>query len=427
MSFTLTGKYGDPSLFYVFGNWSPVKGIEYRLDSLNQPIILYLNGVLGMLLILARNLIDKTVTRYIDSKKQHLFYSLLLFAHAGYLGVLSTNDLFNMYVFIEISSLAAYVLISKGNNSGALVGAFDYLILGSIGATLVLIAIGLLLSMTGSLNISDIFSIIQNPEIKVDPNIMLVAIVFFLSGIILKMAFFPLHFWMARAYSTTAPIMLTYLAAVSGLLGIYMILRFLHFVVDVELVYMPISLILKNLSLITLVICPYLAVRTKDIREILVYSVATQTGYIFLLLTLGSAQGLLFQLLFLDSINKIGLFMVLAHLEYHKNHVNIKMMKKIVHSAGFKVLSALIILFSSSLPLTGMFFIKVKIFDFLVRQNLLIEFIVVIIASILGLLYHLNLAKAIFFGKEENGIIEIKTGLASLVGVVLIQLATLIV
>ena len=161
-----------------------------------------------------------------------MFYSLLLFAHAGYLGVLSTNDLFNFYVFIEISSLATYVLISKGKEPKALIGAFDYLMLGTIGATLILISIGFFFAITGSLNIADISNILQinygsNVAGSTKLHLLIIAIVFFLTGAILKMAFFPLHFWMMRAYSATAPFVLTYVAAISSLLGIYMIMRFL--------------------------------------------------------------------------------------------------------------------------------------------------------------------------------------------------------
>ena len=70
---------------YSFGNWQAPIGIEYSLDYLNQPIIIYINGVLLFFLLFGKQLINKTITKYIDDKKHHMFYSLLLFAHAGYL------------------------------------------------------------------------------------------------------------------------------------------------------------------------------------------------------------------------------------------------------------------------------------------------------------------------------------------------------
>jgi multicomponent Na+:H+ antiporter subunit D len=416
---------------YYFGNWQAPIGIEYRLDYLNQPIIVYINGVMLFFLLFGKELINKTITKYIDDKKHHMFYSLLLFAHAGYLGVLSTNDLFNFYVFIEISSLATYGLISKGKNPKALIGAFDYLMLGTIGATLILISIGFFFAITGSLNITDISNILQvnyGTNVAGTPklNLLIIAIVFFLTGAILKMAFFPLHFWMMRAYSATAPFVLTYIAAISSLLGIYMIMRFLYFTVEVNLVYIPFSLLLRGMAIITLIICSYLAWKSRNIKKIIIYSTALQIGYAFLLLSIWPAKALLFQLLIIDSINKIGLFTLLAHIENKTNNLDIYLIKQIKDSPWFKILAAFIILYSASLPLTSMFIIKIKIFELLIRQNLLIEFIIVIIASVFGILYHLKLAKAIFFAKEENGVIQIETNLLGLFAIVTLHIFTLL-
>ncbi|MGI4776466.1 MAG: proton-conducting transporter membrane subunit, partial [Janthinobacterium lividum] len=140
---------------YEFGNWQSSIGIEYKLNFFNKPLIFALNISL-LLLIFWQKLIDESVIDYIDSKRQNLFYSILLFAHAGYIGILSTNDIFNLYVFIEISSLSSYVLMAQGRNIRAAQGAFDYLIIGSIGATLILIGIGFMLSYAGTLNITDL-------------------------------------------------------------------------------------------------------------------------------------------------------------------------------------------------------------------------------------------------------------------------------
>lgn len=414
------------SIFYSFGNWQAPIGIEYRLDFLNQPIIIYLNTILLFFLIFGKQLINKTITKYIDNKKHHMFYSLLLFAHAGYIGVVSTNDLFNLYVFIEISSLAAYVLMSKGNNPRALIGSFDYLIMGTIGATLILISIGFFLSITGSLNITNISNILQNSPNLAGSKIVIIAIVFFLTGTILKMAFFPLHFWMIRAYSAVAPFILTYLAAISSVLGVYMIMRFMYFTIDSELIYIPVSIILRFIAMITIIICTYLALKSKNIKTIIVYSSASQIGYIFLILSISSAKPLLFQFLIFDSINKIGLFTLISHIQNKTNDLGIRSLKKITHSNLFKILAAFIIIFSASMPITSMFFVKVKLFDLLIEHNLILEFIIVLIGSLCGLLYHMKFAKSIFFAKEQNGAMEIDTNLVGLISIVIVHILTLL-
>lgn len=410
-------------LVYSFGGWKAPIGIEYKLDHLNQPIIVLLNAILFFFLVFGRELVNKTVTAYIETKKQHLFYALLLFAHVGYLGVICTNDLFNIYVFIEISSLATYVLMSKGKNPRALIGAFDYLVLGTIGATLILIGIGFFLALTGSLNITDVAKILEG---NYSSRVVITAIVFFLSGAILKMAFFPMHFWMVRAYSSASPFVLTYLASISSLMGVYIILRFMHFTIDGEIIHLALTSILRPASMATIVICTILALRADTIKKIVIYSTASQIGYIFLLMSIWSARELLFQLLILDAINKISLFTIIAHIQHKTDDLKFASFKSIKNSTFFKVLAAAAIIFSAGLPLTSMFVVKVKLFDLLFSQNLYLEFVIVILGAVFGLLYHLKFTKAIFFSPKSNGTIEISTKLYGLTVIIIFQIITII-
>lgn len=408
---------------YAFGDWQPPFGIEYRLDYLNQPFIVFINGTLVFFLVFGRELIDSTITDYIDDKKQHLFYSILLFAHAGYLGVLSTNDIFNLYVFIEISSLATYVLMSKGRDPKALIGAFDYLILGTIGATLILIGVGFFFALTGSLNITDIATILKE---SYSSRIIITATAFFLCGAILKTAFFPMHFWMIRAYSSAPPMILTYMAAISSIMGTYMIMRFMHFTIDGKAAQASLAMVLRPMALVTIILCTFFALRARSFKSVVIYSSASQIGYIFLLLTIWEARDLMLKLLILDGLNKIGMFGLIAHIQNKTNKLGFKNFKNIESSSLFKFLAAFILLFSAGLPLTSTFIVKVQLLDILVKNALYLEFIVVVIASSLGLLYHFTLARAIFFSRAENGTIIIDTNQYGLAAIVGLQVLTLV-
>lgn len=421
-------KLTENAYSYSFGGWHGATGIEYRIDSLNQPIIVILNLVILFFLLFTKELITKTVTTYIEPSRRNLVYSLLLFAHTGYIGVISTNDLFNAYVFIEISSLATYVLISKGRSKMALVGAFDYLILGTIGATLILIAIGFLFAKTGSLNITDISQILKSSTSS--NKLVVTSVVFFISGCILKMSFFPMHFWMIRAYNNTSPILLTYFAAISSFFGVYLILRFLEFVIDNQGIIIAISGTLRYMAIITIILCTFLALISKNLKSIIIYSTASQIGYSLLLLNVPNTQGILFQILLLDAINKIAAFTMLSHMQIGLENANIfsfniRDIPQIQNNYKFKVSYILIMLFSASIPITSMFFIKIKIFDALLKNNLLLEFIVVIAGSLISLLYHLKMAKPILFN-HHKAYFTIDTKLYGLTSVVVIQILTLI-
>lgn len=408
---------------YAFGGWQPPIGIEYRIDYLNQPLIVFINSTLVFFLLFGRELINSSITNYIEDKKQHLFYSLLLFAHTGYLGIVSTNDIFNLYVFIEISSLATYVLMSKGRDKKALIGAFDYLMLGTIGATLILIGVGFFFSLTGSLNITDIANILTGNH---SSRIIITAAAFFLSGAILKTAFFPMHFWMIRAYYSAPPIILTYLAAIASMIGTYTIMRFMHFTIEGKEIQASLTMVIRPIALITIILCTFFALRAHNIKKVVIYSTASQIGYIFLLLTIWEARDLMLKLLILDGLNKIAMFGLIALVQNGTNELNFKNFKAIESGALFKTLTAFILLFSSGLPLSSMFIIKVQMLDILVNNALYSEFIVVVAASGLAILYHFKLAKAIFLSPKENGTIRINTNQWGLAAIAVIQILTLL-
>lgn len=368
------------------GGWSSKIGIEYRLNSLNQAIIIYLNLVLLFFLVFCYKITNRTILKYINNNRKSLFYGILLFAHTGYLGMISTNDFFNLYVFIEISALSSYVLIASGNNPKSLIGAFDYLIIGSIGATLILIAIGFLLSITGSLNMYDVATYLQEHH---NSRIITMATCFFLIGAILKTAFFPMHFWMMRAYNNTASVILVYLTGISTIIGIYIIYKFTYIIIGYETIKISITNFIRPIALATLIIAPYFAYRAEDFKNIIIYSCFTQIGYVFLLYVTEGGIIILPSLLLTDSINKIALFLIDAYNESYKKNSN-------------KILTIIIIICSCGLPISPLFFIKINILELLFRQKLLLDFVIILLSSVGSLFYHYKMVLLSFPQKRES-------------------------
>ena len=124
---------------YHLGGWAPPFGIEYRLDAVNSFVLLVVTGIAAVVTPYAR----QSVAKEIAAPSHNLFYALYLLALTGLLGITATGDAFNIYVFMEISSLASYVLIALGPSRRAQAAAFQYLIMGTIGATFIVIGIGL--------------------------------------------------------------------------------------------------------------------------------------------------------------------------------------------------------------------------------------------------------------------------------------------
>jgi multicomponent Na+:H+ antiporter subunit D len=398
-------------ILYDFGNWHSPIGIGYRLDLLNQPILVYVNSVLLFLLIFCNKLISETIIKFIDKKRQSLFYAILLFAHAGYLGILSTNDLFNLYVFIEISSLSTYLLMAQGNNPKAVIGAFDYLMFGTIGATLMLIGIGFLLSATGSLNILDISTILRSHG---NSRVIMTGISFFLIGTLLKTAFFPMHFWMMKAYNAAAPSLLVYLASISSIIGIYTILRFIHFTINYNQIINELANFIRVIALITIILCSYFAFRGQKIRNIVIYSTAAQIGYIFLLLLVPKGETLLFPFLFADSLNKIALFLLIAYAELGHSDNKSSML--------WRVLVVFTLICNCGLPISSMFVIKLSIFELLIIEKMWLEFVIITISSSAALLYHYKLAKMMFHKQNVSYNYSILSSATNYYGLIFISI-----
>ena len=146
---------------------------------------------------------------------------------AGLSGILVAADAFNIFVFMEISSLASYVLIAGGPDRRALPATFKYLIMGTIGATFYLIGVGLIYMMTGTLNLADMELRIHEVA---DQKPILAAAGFITVGLALKAAMFPLHVWLPNAYTYAPHIVTAFMAACATKVSLYVLLRFDFFV-----------------------------------------------------------------------------------------------------------------------------------------------------------------------------------------------------
>ncbi|MCF8184059.1 MAG: hypothetical protein K9J43_03690, partial [Polynucleobacter sp.] len=166
---------------YAIGNWPPPWGIEYRVDRLTSFVLLLVSGMASIVLPYSRGSIAKEIA----PELHYLYYAMFGLCLTGLLGIVMTGDAFNLFVFLEISSLSTYVLIALGRDRRALAASFQYLIMGSIGATFIVIGIGFLYLMTGTLNLADMAVRIGAIE---NSRPVLAALAFLTVGICLKVA-----------------------------------------------------------------------------------------------------------------------------------------------------------------------------------------------------------------------------------------------
>ena len=275
------------AISYVFGGWPAPWGIEYRVDLLSGFVLLFVTGVASAIMPFARD----SVRAEIASGRHAAFYAAYLLTLAGLLGMTITNDAFNAFVFMEISSLSAYVLIALGRDRRALLASYRYLVLGTIGATFFVTGVGLLYITTGTLNMSDIAARLPRSANDIAP---LAAFAFIVVGLSLKIALFPLHSWLPDAYAQAPSMVSALLAATATKVGVYLLLRFMFgvFGADFSTSVHPVTDILLPLAAVAAVAGSLAAMRQTDARRLLAWSSVAQIGYVVIGIGLASATGL---------------------------------------------------------------------------------------------------------------------------------------
>jgi multicomponent Na+:H+ antiporter subunit D len=299
----------DGPISYMLGGWAAPWGIEYRVDALNAFVLLFVSGIGALVLAYA----PKSMAWEIPAAKHYLFHATYLLCLTGLLGIAITGDLFNVFVFLEISALSSYALISLGSHREALTAAFRYLILGTIGATFILIGIGLMYQMTGTLNMADVAQRMQDIE---GLRTILVAFAFLSVGIGLKVALFPLHLWLPDAYTHAPSVVTAFLAATATKVSVYILLRFTFSVFGTPFAFetLPLEAILMPLALLGAFVASTVAIFQANVKRLLAYSSVAQIGYMVLGISFASATGLTGGIvhMFNHALMKGGLFLAMG-------------------------------------------------------------------------------------------------------------------
>lgn len=311
---------------YNMGSWPGPWGIEYRVDYLNAFVLLVVAGIGAATVLFARHSVDREIPR----DRSHIFYGIWLLCLCGLLGITITGDAFNVYVLLEITSLTSYALIAmgQGRDRRALLAALRYLILGTIGASFILLGIGYLLMLTGTLNMRDMHELLMAIPNVAENRTVLVAFAFLLVGLSLKMALFPLHMWLPGAYTYAPSAISAFLASTATKVGVYMAFRFLytifghHYSFDV----IPGHNVLLACAALAIVVPNLTAIRQTEVKRLLAFSSAGQIGYMVMGFAIANQDSMTGSIvhLFNHAAMKGGMFLAVGAVIYRlgSSHVN---------------------------------------------------------------------------------------------------------
>ena len=298
---------------YRLGGWPPPFGIEYVIDHFNGLVLVTVSFVSLLAVIFSKESVKQELPHKIPQ-----FYTLFVLLVTGLLGMTATGDAFNLYVLLEISALTGYALIAIGDNR-ALVASFNYVILGTIGASFYLLGVGHLYIMTGSLNMADLLSILPG---LYSLNVVFIALLLILVGTWIKMAFFPIHGWLPNAYTYAPSAAGCLVAPLVTKVSVYIMIRIMLSVFSVEYVYeiAGLSETIVWMAVIAIISGSIMALAQTDLKKMLTYIIVAEVGYMVGGAWLASSAGLTGAILHIvnDALMTLCLFIFAGIVVYKK-------------------------------------------------------------------------------------------------------------
>ena len=386
-------------IHYWLGGWAPPWGIEYVVDAFNAYVLVIVLFICLLTVIYAKRSIEKELPRKIVS-----FYVVFQLLVTGLCGITVTGDVFNLYVFLEIASLAAYALIAAAGGR-SLKASYNYVIMGSIGACFYLLGAGFLYSVTGSLNMADLSYLL--PPLY-ENKVVQAAFVFFVVGISIKMALFPLHVWQPDAYTYAPSAVSVIIAAAMSKVSIYAFIRifFSVFTTDFIHIYVPITDVLSWIAAIAIIVGSVIAIMQTNLKRMLAYSSVSQIGYIVLGVALFSTHwGLYGALIHIlnHAITKGCLFMVAGAIIYRTGLRSIKdfegLGKKMPYTCAAFTLAALSMI---GVPPTVGFITKLCLVLASLEAVEYVYVAVILASTLLNLVYFWRVIERMYFVRKEG-------------------------
>ncbi len=378
-----------PAGTYWMGGWAPPFGIVLVLDSLSKLLLLTVNAIAFFAVVYAVSY----MTQYTSEGK---FYALFMLMLAGMNGVVLTGDLFNLFVFLEVASLASYALVGFGVEHEELEAGFKYLILGSLASTAILFGIAFIYNLTGTVNMADAARFISHLE---GNRVLLFAAGLFIFGFGLKAGLVPFHAWLPDAHpSAPAPISAMLSGVLIKALGVYSLTRVVYTVLGAP---QDVLAVILWLGVLTAFVGGIMSLGQRDLKRMLAFSSVSQVGYMAMGLGVGTPLGIAAALfhLFNHAIFKGLLFLSAGSIEHATGTRDLRQMGGLMKKLPVTSISTL----TGSLSIAGIppfngFWSKLLVIIALIQAKAYVAAAVAIVVSFITLAYYAILMRSTLFG-----------------------------
>lgn len=407
-------------LRYDIGNWDAPFGIAYQVDQLNA-LIAFLFSIIFFFVFIY---MLKSFSVELVERALYPIYSALFITQAGFMGVVLTDDLFNIYVFLEMASLASYALTAAKGQAKDVVAAYRYLLLGTVGAVFLLIGIAYLYLLSGTLNLTDMSE--RLPPL-LNSKAGVAALAFISIGLFLKIAIFPLHLWLPRVYTyATSPIS-ALLSGVSSKVALYLLVRLFFDTFNIASMSLGLEIILLVLGTLSILVCSLIALCQNNLKRMMAYSSIAQIGYIVLGIALLTPAGITAGVLhiFNHAIIKCMMFMAIGCIVYRIGSCTVADIRGLANhmpwTAGALVIGGFALV---GVPLSSGFISKWYLVSAALETNAWLPVVVVVLGSLMSLAYVWRLIEAAYFGVSDKS--ETREAPPIMLGTVYVLLAIII-
>lgn len=394
LNFIQTGE----TIRYFFGGWMPPVGIEFVYDGLAAFIVLVINAISFLVLIHS-----KKISKVEFPGKKVAYYAVSMLLMLGFNGMVLTGDLFNLYVFLEISSLSSYALIAIGEKR-APYAAFRYLIIGTVGGSLYLLGVGFLYTVTGTLNIIDMHEML--PQV-IEHSSVIAALILMVVGVGVKAALFPLHGWLPDSYTYASSTSSALIAPIGTKVAAYILFRVVLFLFGVELIddQLPLTAIIGIFAGIGILYGSIMAIAQSELKKMLAYSSVSQIGYIIMGISLANPFGFIGAVLHVlnHALMKALLFLVSGSMRLKEGH---SLITKFDDSYRKKYPWSMAAFATAAISMVGLpplagFFSKWYLALGTIENSNWILLAVILISSLLNAVYFFRILEKVYLNNPE--------------------------
>lgn len=388
-------------LYYNIGNFNNSIGIRFRLDLFSSFITL---------LVTSSNVFYSILQKKGEDSLYSIRIALKLIVITGMMGIAITDDIFNSYVFIELSSIASYILCVNRFNKFGYRSAFEYLTVGSVAGCLILFGIGFIYATFGTLNLTDlsikIMNISDNKDLII--SLTLYSFIFISSGLLMKTGIFPFHSWYIDVHKTSRPGTLSFFSFTSSQVAILFLLKLIYSVYGYNFLELNANYFIKILefiSLISILIGSFYALTSKTIVTLIGWSSVSQAGYV-LIGGLSNNKTIfegIIMLLIGNTISKILIFLTydkMMKVNGNKIVTVSDLMKFDFSGSRMPLIISFVNL--AGLPMTIGFIGKLYIMMGCISSENFPLLIIIIINSVLSAIYSFRLIEAIITGNKTH-------------------------